>query len=123
MSSRKRCVPGCGYEVAETVHKTTRAFRLIVKHERRRQVDLFDQEASVYHVVASNWPAELKSGHEVLLRHNQRGQTENFHKGLKTGLRTGKDALRGVARECGPLSPRRARHDTRLWLTMLVLGP
>jgi hypothetical protein len=82
-------VPGCGYEVAETVHtmnKTTRAFRLIVKRERRRQVDLFDQEAYVYHAIASNWPAELKSGHEVLLWHNQRGQTENFHKELKAGF-------------------------------------
>ena len=82
-------VPGCGYEVAETVHtmnKSTHAFRLIVKRERRRQPDLFGGEVYVYHVVASNWPAELKTAHEVLVWHNQRGQAENFHKELKCGF-------------------------------------
>lgn len=82
-------IPGCGYEVAETVHtmnKSTQAFRLIVKRERKRQVDLFDREVSVHHVVASNWPTELKTAYEVLLWHNQRGQAENFHKELKAGF-------------------------------------
>ena len=82
-------VPGCGYEVAETVHtmnKSTHAFRLIVKRARRHQGDLFDGETYVYHVVASNWPVELKSTHAVLLWHNQRGQAENFHKELKSGF-------------------------------------
>lgn len=82
-------IPGCGYEVAETVHtmnKSTQAFRLIVKRERKRQVDLFDREAYVHHVVASNWPTELKTAYEVLLWHNQRGQAENFHKELKAGF-------------------------------------
>lgn len=82
-------IPGCGYAIAETVHtmnKSTHAFRLIVKRTRRRQPDLFDGEAYVYHVVASNWPAELKIAHEVLRWHNQRGQAENFHKELKCGF-------------------------------------
>lgn len=82
-------IPGCGYEVAETVHtmnKSTHAFRLIVKRERRRQPDLFDGEVYVYHIVASNWPAELKSAADVLRWHNQRGQAENFHKELKAGF-------------------------------------
>ena len=82
-------VPGCGYEVAETVHtmnKSTHAFRLICKRARQRQGELFDGETYVYHVVASNWPAELKHAHEVLRWHNQRGQAENFHKELKAGF-------------------------------------
>ena len=66
--------------------QTTHAFRLIVKRALRHQGDLFDGEAYVYHVVASNWPAELKTAHEVLLWHNQRGQAENFHKALTRGV-------------------------------------
>ncbi len=82
-------VAGCGYQLAETVHtmnRTTRAFRLILKRERRRQGDLFDGEAYVYHVVASNWPGDAKSAAEVVAWHNQRGQAENFHKELKRGF-------------------------------------
>ena len=83
--------PGCGYQVADTVHtmnQTKTAFRLSLKREERRQPDLFDAAAApyVYHVVASNWPAEEKTAHEVLRWHNQRGQAENFNKELKTGL-------------------------------------
>jgi hypothetical protein len=82
-------VPGCGYEVAETVHtmnKSTHAFRLIVKRERRRQPDLLDQQIYIYHAVASNWPIVLKIAYAVLGWHNQRGQAENFHKELKAGF-------------------------------------
>lgn len=83
-------VPGCGFEIAETVHtmnKTAKAFRLIVKRERRAQGELFDG-GSVYfhHAVGSNWSAEAKSAHEVLVWHNQRGQAENFNKELKSGF-------------------------------------
>ena len=82
-------VPGCGYEVAETVHtmhKSTHAFRLIVKRERRRQPDLLDREVYIYHAVASNWPTELKTAHAVLRWHTQRGQAEHVHKELKAGF-------------------------------------
>jgi len=85
----KEPVAGCGYEVAETVHtmaRTHQAFRLIVKRELRRQVDLFEQDRYFYHAVASNWPLEQKSTAEVLAWHNQRGQAENFLKELKGGL-------------------------------------
>lgn len=40
----------------------------------------------IYHAVASNWPTALKTAHEVLCWHNQRGQAENFHKELKIGF-------------------------------------
>jgi Transposase DDE domain group 1 len=46
---------GCGYEMAETVHtmaRTHRAFRLVVKRELRRQVDLFQEDRYF-----SPWPA------------------------------------------------------------------
>jgi len=77
--------PGCGYQVADTVHtmpQTKAAFRLSIKREERRQPDLCDAAAApyVYHVVARHWLAEEKTAHEVLQWHNQRGQAENFHK-------------------------------------------
>lgn len=83
--------PGCGYQVADTVHtmnQTKAAFRLSIKRTERRQPDLFDAAAApyAYHVVASNWLAEEKTAHEVLRWHNQRGQAENFNKELKPGL-------------------------------------
>lgn len=82
---------GCGYQVAEAVHTmqaTKAAFRLSIKREARSQDDLFEQATGpyAYHVVASNWPAEDKTAHEVLRWHNQRGQAENFNKELKTGF-------------------------------------
>lgn len=82
---------GCGYQVAEAVHTMTQtkmAFRLIIKREERRQRALFDEGTMpyAYHVVASNWPVEEKTAHEVLVWHNQRGQAENFNKELKHGL-------------------------------------
>jgi len=54
-------VRGCGYEVAETVHtmgKTEKAFRLIVKRETRRQLELFEEGPYRYHAVATNWPGD-----------------------------------------------------------------
>ena len=82
---------GCGYQVAEAVHTmqaTKAAFRLSITREERPQGELFEKATGpyAYHVVASNWPAEEKSAHEVLWWHNQRGQAENFNKELKHGL-------------------------------------
>jgi hypothetical protein len=70
------------------MNQTKAAFRLTLKRKERRQPDLFDAAAApyAYHVVASNWPAEEKTAHEVLGWHNQRGQAENFHKELTQGL-------------------------------------
>ena len=82
---------GCGYQMAEavpTMTQTKAAFRLSIKREERPQPDLFDEATTpyAYHVVASHWPQEEKTAHAVLIWHNQRGQAENFHKELKTGL-------------------------------------
>ncbi len=86
----KEPVRGCGYELAETVHcmnETKKAFRLVVKRERRRQGELFEKEGPYfYHAVATNWLEEEKDTEEVLKWHNQRGQAENFNKELKMGL-------------------------------------
>jgi hypothetical protein len=84
----KEPAPGCGYELAETVHsmeKTKASFRLVIKREERKQKSLFDQEKYFHHAVATNWPEE-KSSHEVLTWHNKRGQAENFNKELKVGF-------------------------------------
>ena len=82
---------GCGYQVAEAVHtmnQTKAAFRLSIKREERSQDDLFEQTTGpyAYPVVASTWPQEEQTAHEVLRWHNQRGQAENFNKELKHGL-------------------------------------
>jgi hypothetical protein len=84
-------VPGCGYELAAAVHtmtRTTAAFRLVLKRERRRQLGLFDAPGTpyVYHVVATNGPEAEQSPQAVLDWHNQRGQAENFTKELKHGV-------------------------------------
>jgi hypothetical protein len=83
--------PGCGYQLAEAVHSMTQtktAFRLSIRREERVQDDLLEPARGpyAYHVVASNWPQEEKTAHEVLQWHNQRGQAEHFNKELKTGL-------------------------------------
>lgn len=80
---------GCGYEIAETVHRmntTKKAFRLVIKREMRRHGDMFETERYFHHAVATNWTDEEKSGLEVLQWHNQRGQAENFNKELKNGF-------------------------------------
>jgi hypothetical protein len=86
----KEPVRGCGYELGETVHcmnGTKKAFRLVVKRERRRQGELFEKEGEYfYHAVATNWLEEEKNPEEVLKWHNQRGQAENFNKELKIGF-------------------------------------
>jgi len=86
----KELVRGCGYELAETVHcmnGTKKAFRLVIKRERRRQGELFEKGGQYfYHAVATNWLEEEKDTAEVLRWHNQRGQAENFNKELKIGF-------------------------------------
>ena len=87
----KEPVPGCGYEIAETVHcmnGTKKAFRLVIKRGGRRQGELFEGQGVgyFYHAVATNWLEEEKKAEEVLKWHNQRGQSENFNKELKIGL-------------------------------------
>jgi hypothetical protein len=87
----KEPVPGCGHEIAETVHcmnGTKKAFRLVIKREVRRQGGLFEGKGVgyFYHAVATNWLEEEKNTEEVLKWHNQRGQPENFNKELKIGL-------------------------------------
>ena len=82
---------GCGYQVTETIHTmqaTKAAFRLSIKRDERPQGNLFEQATGpyAYHVVASNWPTEEKTAHEVLRWHNQRGQAEHVNKELKHGL-------------------------------------
>jgi hypothetical protein len=80
---------GCGYEIVETVHSmndTASAFRLVIKREKRKQVDLFEKEQYFYHIVATSFLEEEKSAKEVLIWHNQRGESENFNKELKNGF-------------------------------------
>jgi hypothetical protein len=73
-------------EIAETVHTmngTKQAFRLLVLRWRNPQPDLFEAERYGYHAVASN---REESAAEVIWKHNQRGNSENWHKELKMGV-------------------------------------
>jgi hypothetical protein len=75
-----------GREVAETVHTmngTKGAFRLIVQRWRKLQGDLFDPDPYCYHVIATNREEEPI---EVIGKHNQRGQAENYIKELVNGF-------------------------------------
>ena len=79
-------------EVAETVHTmadTNRAFRLIVKRVRERSTPLSSYLVSWrYWVVATN-VGPTWSAARVLEWHQQRGEFENFFKGLKNDVGVG----------------------------------
>jgi hypothetical protein len=82
-------VKDCGYKVAETVHsmeKTEKAFRLIIKRQKRRQAGLFEGQEYIHYAVATNWGEEERTAEEVLKWHNIRGQAENFNKEMKIGF-------------------------------------
>lgn len=73
-------------EIAETVHTmsgTEQAFRLIVLRWANPQPSLFEAERYCYHAVATN---REEAASEVIWKHNQRGESENWHKELKVGL-------------------------------------
>jgi hypothetical protein len=73
-------------QIAETVHTmngTEQAFRLIVLRWLNRQPNLFEAGRYSYHAVATN---REEGASEVIWKHNQRGQCENWHKELKLDL-------------------------------------
>jgi hypothetical protein len=73
-------------QIAETVHTlndTDQAFRLIVLRWLNPQPNLFESNRYCYHAVATN---RKEAASEVIWRHNQRGQCENWHKELKLDL-------------------------------------
>jgi hypothetical protein len=73
-------------EIAETVHTmngTKQAFRLLVLRWPNPQPNLFEAQRYCYHAVATN---REEAAAEVIWRHNERGQSENWHKELKSGL-------------------------------------
>ena len=73
-------------EIAETVHTMNgaeQAFRLLVLRWPNPQPNLFEAERYGYHAVATN---REESAREVIWRHNARGNGENWHKELKSGL-------------------------------------
>lgn len=73
-------------EIAETVHcmnETKQAFRLLVLRWKNPQPSLFEADRYCYHAIASS---RKETGSEVIWRHNQRGESENWHKELKVGF-------------------------------------
>jgi hypothetical protein len=73
-------------ERAETVHTlnaTKQAFRLIVLRWPNPQPSLFEADRYGYHAVATN---REEPACEVIWKHNERGNCENWHKELKIGL-------------------------------------
>jgi len=73
-------------QIAETVHTmngSEQAFRLIVLRWPNPQPNLFESSRYCYHAVATNRQETAK---EVIWKHHQRGQCENWHKELKLDL-------------------------------------
>lgn len=73
-------------QIAETVHSmngTEQAFRLIVLRWPNPQPNLFEASSYCYHAVATN---REEPAREVIWKHNARGQCENWHKELKSGM-------------------------------------
>src|ERR1017187_10384421 len=77
---------GTDREIAETVHSmngTEQAFRLIVLRWPNPQPNLFAADRYCYHAVATN---RQEAASVVIWKHNQRGESENWHKELKVGF-------------------------------------
>jgi hypothetical protein len=73
-------------EIAETVHSmngTEQAFRLIVLRWPNPQPSLFEADRYCYHAVAAN---REEAASAVIWKHNGRGNSENWHKELKSGV-------------------------------------
>jgi hypothetical protein len=73
-------------EIAEVVHclnETKVAFRLLVLRWQNPQPNLFEANEYCYHAVATN---REESASEIIWLHNQRGESENWHKELKLGF-------------------------------------
>jgi len=73
-------------EIAETVHcleHSKQAFRLIVQRWPNPRPSLFEATPYCYHAVATN---RAPSASEIIWEHNQRGESENWHKELKLGF-------------------------------------
>lgn len=73
-------------QIAETVHSlahSKEAFRLIVLRWPNPQPSLFEANAYCYHAVATN---REQGASEIIWEHNQRGESENWHKELKLGF-------------------------------------
>ena len=73
-------------EIAETVHcleHSQKAFRLLVLRWPNPRPSLFEANPYCYHAVATN---RAPSASEIIWAHNQRGESENWHKELKLGF-------------------------------------
>jgi len=77
-------------EYAERIHtmqKGDHPFRLVVQRWLNPQPDLFEHtEKYCYHVIATNFLEEEKSGQEVIWWHNGRSNSENYNRELKQGF-------------------------------------
>ena len=62
---------------------TEQAFRLIVLRWPNPQPNLFAADRYGYHAVATN---RQEAASRVIWKHNQRGESENWHKELKVGF-------------------------------------
>src|SRR5713226_8627695 len=72
-------------QIGETVHcmnETKQAFRLLVLRWPNPQPSLFETTPYFYHAVATNREGRAS---QVIWDHNQRGESENWHKELKLG--------------------------------------
>jgi hypothetical protein len=77
---------GTDRHIAETVHTmngTEQAFRLIVLRWPNPQPNLFEASSYCYHAAATN---REEPACQVIWKHHGRGQSENWHKELKSGM-------------------------------------
>lgn len=79
-----------GREYAEFIHtmnESKHAFRVVVQRWEPVQRDLFEHsDQYFYHGIATNFGEEEKSSEEVIWWHNERSNSENYNKEVKTGF-------------------------------------
>lgn len=68
--------------IIHTMNKTNESFTLIVQRWQNKQLDFFNEYH--YYVIATN--DYERSPKEVILFYNQRGDSENYNKEIKTGF-------------------------------------
>ena len=74
-------------EIIHSMNSSDHSFRIIMMRWKNPNMDLFEEtEEYYYHGIATNYFEEEKDGREVVIWHNNRGNSENYNKELKNGL-------------------------------------
>ena len=74
-------------EIIHSMNNSDHSFRIIMMRWKNPEMDLFKKtEEYCYHGISTNYTEEEKDSREVVVWHNNRGNSENYNKELKNGF-------------------------------------